>query len=776
MHYGFINFIYDRFGRITKKTGTSNGVPYESFINYDANGRVISSGEISNSRTYYNNNIKYDDKGRIISYDKGLYSSGVTTVATLENIYSSWNGDLYQLKDRKNNNVLWELSETNSKGQVLKSKLGVVNIENVYDSNNFLDYVNHKNVTNSTILYIDYSFNAIKNELNSRNTGGSLNILESFSYDENNRLTSWTNPITGNLAKNVYDSKGRIIENDQIGIIKFNDSQSIYRATDVTLNEEGEKNYTNNLILSVSYSENNDPIFINGEKGDVSFDYGLSSMRQRVNYGGNFELGKTGKYTKFYSDDGSFEVVQDNATGKEKYILYIGGNAYESNIVFIKNYNESIASYKFLHKDYIGSILAISDEIGNILEQCHYDAWGNITHFKINGLDKDVSKFNEFAILDRGYTSHEHFIEVGIIHMNGRLYDPILRRFLNADENIQDPENTQIYNKYGYVINNPLMYNDPNGEFIWWLPAAVAIFSQTVQSYYMNQPLSIEGLAVSLVTSYLSAGMGYGVGEIFKTAEILVKVPFLLDTVHGISGAIQSVVQGGDFKSGFLSGFFGSIAGSTSQAFFGKNLASSMISGFVLGGVGAEIVGGNFWVGAVTGLGASVFNHYAHNDEYNNKIRSSLENPDGIPEKKMSSVENVKKQVKGLFTKDMSAADKSSMVQEEITNLNSKMDGTTSAKYNESNGGILSKITIKYNNGAFKTNYSLAKTILHEFYHAADYLSNRWSLQYYNLKWKSKLIGDKLDNAMTDWAENRAYDFIFKMGVPESIYNKKDYY
>ncbi|KXH82954.1 RHS repeat-associated core domain-containing protein [Chryseobacterium kwangjuense] len=48
--------------------------------------------------------------------------------------------------------------------------------------------------------------------------------------------------------------------------------------------------------------------------------------------------------------------------------------------------------------------------------------------------------------------------------MNGRLYDPLLRRFLNADENIQDPTNTQNYNKYGYVMNNPLMYNDPNGE------------------------------------------------------------------------------------------------------------------------------------------------------------------------------------------------------------------------------------------------------------------------------------------------------------------------
>lgn len=40
---------------------------------------------------------------------------------------------------------------------------------------------------------------------------------------------------------------------------------------------------------------------------------------------------------------------------------------------------EHNGSYKFLHKDYIGSILTISDEAGNKLEQRHSDAWGNFT-------------------------------------------------------------------------------------------------------------------------------------------------------------------------------------------------------------------------------------------------------------------------------------------------------------------------------------------------------------------------------------------------------------
>ena len=104
----------------------------------------------------------------------------------------------------------------------------------------------------------------------------------------------------------------------------------------------------------------------------TAFQYGLTSMRQRVTYGGSFNIGEDGKFTKFYSEDGSFEVVKDNITGKEKHILYIGGNPYESNIIYLKNYDESTGSYKFLHKDYLGSILSISDELGNKLEQRHY--------------------------------------------------------------------------------------------------------------------------------------------------------------------------------------------------------------------------------------------------------------------------------------------------------------------------------------------------------------------------------------------------------------------
>ncbi len=475
-----ISYSYDNKGRLISKSGTSKGQSYSFSVSYDPQGRLLSSSESSNGKYFIQKGITYDDKARVTSYEKQLYSSGVLTKVQIENVYSAWSGELYQVKDKAAGKILWELKEANAKGQSLKSKLGAADINNIYDANGFLTSVNHSSQVKAGILQISYSFDAIKNELKSRITGGDFNINESFDYDDNNRLVNWTNPVTGikpTTNRNVYDIKGRITQNDQVGTIKFENSSKIYQPSGMTLNAVGEQNYNNDLIQSITYNENNDPVFIDGMKGDVAFQYGLTSMRQKVTYGGNFSNDTEGKFTKFYSEDGSFEVVKDNTTGKEKHILYIGGNPYESNIVYLKNFTESNGSYKFLHKDYIGSILAISDEAGNKLEQRHFDAWGNFTHLQIgNGAiitDKNIID-NTSLLLERGYTSHEHFAEVGIIHMNGRLYDPLLRRFLNADENIQDPYNTQNYNKYGYVMNNPLMFNDPSGEFIWFLGAAWA--------------------------------------------------------------------------------------------------------------------------------------------------------------------------------------------------------------------------------------------------------------------------------------------------------------
>jgi hypothetical protein len=47
--------------------------------------------------------------------------------------------------------------------------------------------------------------------------------------------------------------------------------------------------------------------------------------------------------------------------------------------------------------------------------------------------------------------------------MQGRLYDPALRRFTTADPYVTEPLNPQGLNRYSYVQNNPLNNTDPSG-------------------------------------------------------------------------------------------------------------------------------------------------------------------------------------------------------------------------------------------------------------------------------------------------------------------------
>ncbi|WP_241969888.1 RHS repeat domain-containing protein [Pseudidiomarina taiwanensis] len=66
-------------------------------------------------------------------------------------------------------------------------------------------------------------------------------------------------------------------------------------------------------------------------------------------------------------------------------------------------------------------------------------------------------------VTERGFTDHEHLDDAQLIHMNGRVYDYNLGRFLSVDPFIQAPDNSQSLNPYSYIMNNPLAGTDPSG-------------------------------------------------------------------------------------------------------------------------------------------------------------------------------------------------------------------------------------------------------------------------------------------------------------------------
>lgn len=166
------------------------------------------------------------------------------------------------------------------------------------------------------------------------------------------------------------------------------------------------------------------------------------------------------------------------------------------------------ATLTYWHRDHLGSLTVTTNETGVVKDRMRFDPWG-----------KPMTPLGARAGSgDRGFTGHEH-LAGGLIHMNGRIYDPVLGRFLSADIVVQFPNVITSYNRYGYVMNNPLIYTDPSGYFIplvfAWIAANVATI-MTVATVAANVAImtghETAGMRIFFAGMFLASGGGLGGG------------------------------------------------------------------------------------------------------------------------------------------------------------------------------------------------------------------------------------------------------------------------
>ncbi len=106
--------------------------------------------------------------------------------------------------------------------------------------------------------------------------------------------------------------------------------------------------------------------------------------------------------------------------------------------------------------DALGSVALLSEKDGTGKERAFYDPFGL-------RIEADGAPEKDSFSVPFGFTGQRHDGELGLIDMKGRMYDPALRRFLTADPFVPEPLFGQAYNRYSYVLNNPLRYTDPSG-------------------------------------------------------------------------------------------------------------------------------------------------------------------------------------------------------------------------------------------------------------------------------------------------------------------------
>jgi RHS repeat-associated protein len=198
---------------------------------------------------------------------------------------------------------------------------------------------------------------------------------------------------------------------------------------------------------------------LTGDNAGLSLKYdhqNLPTVAQRGALRDDFRYGADGMRTRSWGSDGNrvylpgYEHRTD--TGETK--VYIGDYAVISK-------TGSTRKVEYLLKDRLGSVDAVANASGSVIETRGYDAFGKPR----NGTWNDLSpaKIQSTAVTPKGFTQHEHLNQLELIHMNGRAYDYNLGRFTGVDPFIQFPLNSQSLNPYSYILNNPLSGTDPTG-------------------------------------------------------------------------------------------------------------------------------------------------------------------------------------------------------------------------------------------------------------------------------------------------------------------------
>ncbi len=299
---------------------------------------------------------------------------------------------------------------------------------------------------------------------------------------------------------------------------------------------------------------------------------------------------------------------------------------------------------RYYHRDHLGSIVAISDAAGAQLERLGYEGFGE--RRKPDGGPQDRTSPEIGISTDRGYTGHEHLDELNLIHMNGRIYDPALARFMTPDAIVQDPLNLQSYNRYSYGFNNPLSGTDPSGhifgidDFLIGLALiggarALNIIddrtARTVASLWIGAgfipggPLAISGLtgfgnAVvgGFAAGFVSGGSvesgvqgAFGAALFAGAGGIGPEQSFQRVAAHAVAGCLSASAGGGSCATGAASAVVGKLV----------TYATSGVQNPVVQGIIVAVSGGKFANGALTAGFGYLFNalqeHWARPETLN---------------------------------------------------------------------------------------------------------------------------------------------------------------
>ena len=465
-----VTLAYDKVGRVTTRLepeGTTTWL-------YDVGNRAIGQlATVSRSDGYQENN-SYDNLGRLATQTTLINGQSYTIAKTYDRLSRVLNtvyptgftvrngyndkGDLTTVRRTDTNRLFWQATSINARGQIEVNRLGN-NLQTRYTYDAATGWLADLQVGTTanptTIQNFAFTFDPLGN-LTSR-TDRRQNLSETFAYDNLNRLLQ--SQVSGQAAKSYsYDALGNITAKSDVGAYLYGQNgagpHAVTQAGSTSYSYDANGNRTtssvNGVTDNIAYSSFNKPLQM--QKGSTLVNYTYGPDRETTTK----TVSQSGGLTTTVYIGGLFEVTTGISTTQKIHYIMAGGET-------IATYNEINGSgvTSYLHKDHLGSLTTVTDQSGRVRERLSYDAWG-----KRRGSNwQDVDPSTITSSINRSFTGHEPIDAVGLIHMGGRVYDPVIGRFLSADPFVQEPANLQSLNRYSYVLNNPLSYTDPSGYF-----------------------------------------------------------------------------------------------------------------------------------------------------------------------------------------------------------------------------------------------------------------------------------------------------------------------
>ncbi|MFS1523856.1 RHS repeat-associated core domain-containing protein [Microbulbifer sp. 2304DJ12-6] len=327
--------------------------------------------------------------------------------------------------------------------------------------------------------------------------GGSATKRELFSYDGLNRLETaqtWLDGANQRTLTTLFDRLGNIqgktssIANDnQVTGYQYGQTANAgaHAVTSATIDGTAHTfHYNQNGAVTRYDAASGDDKWITWNARQLPTEIVVGSSKTTPTARDRFRYGPDGQ--RFYRESSYWDESQQQLITDKTFIIgefedYLPGNdpdyrriqktAVDSNVIVFAITDHAgltMNTVEYVHRDHLGSVEKITDADGNLLiGALAFDPYGARKSDDWSGSISDSELAEILAAqglsTNRGFTNHEQLDRTGLIHMNGRIYDPVLGRFLSPDPIVQAPTFSQSWNRYSYIMNSPLSGTDPSG-------------------------------------------------------------------------------------------------------------------------------------------------------------------------------------------------------------------------------------------------------------------------------------------------------------------------